>query len=176
MNVIQTVRKPYLAFFMASLILFVSCNQYENVNDGILDRQTVEALEKATLEFLENPNNFASKNKIDKNESYVDDLLKEAINRYASDDLKTFKQNVLNHSNWNYEQLASIEASFIVMTTVKDNYYNSNTSKHLGKKAAWWAPIGFAAICAVVGILSVGIAGAACGIMFATLQSLNNRT
>ena len=47
MNIIQTVRKPYLAFFMASLILFVSCNQYENVNDDILDRQTVEALKKA---------------------------------------------------------------------------------------------------------------------------------
>lgn len=32
MNLIKTLRKPYLSIFLASLVLFVSCSQYDNEN------------------------------------------------------------------------------------------------------------------------------------------------
>ncbi len=38
MNIIKNLRKPYLAMFLASLVLFVSCEQYDNegvINDSI---------------------------------------------------------------------------------------------------------------------------------------------
>jgi hypothetical protein len=184
-KVFKKLRNPYLSIFLAGLVLFVSCNQYEKPNTEILDSQTVEAIQNATKEFLKNPENFKPQKKgNNNNDSYLDVLLKEAIEKYASDDLNTYKQDVLNYSNWNNDQLTSIEASFIVMTTIQDDYYSSSEEKQAlyhsysknSKRAAWWAPIAFAGICLVVGVLSVGIAGAACGIMFATLQSVQNRT
>ena len=148
MNYLNILRKPYLSLLMASLILFVSCEQYDAVGKVALDAQTIKALQSATIDFLNNPENhvidFDQKESL--SDSGIDETLIEAMNMYVSDDLEAYKENV-------------------VMTTVQDNYY---------QKGAWWAPLGFAAICGVVGILTIGIAGAACGVLAAAASSYQN--
>ena len=167
MNYLKILRKPYLSLLMASLILFVSCDQYDAVGKVALDAQTIKALQSATIDFLNNPENhvidFDQKESL--SDSGIDETLIEAMNMYVSDDLEAYKENVLSYSDWDYDQQLGIEAAFVVMTTVQDNYY---------QKGAWWAPLGFAAICGVVGILTIGIAGAACGVLAAAASSYQN--
>ena len=167
MNIVNKFRKPSLSIILASLVLFVSCEQYDHLNNELLDQQTIEAIQKATLDFVNDTSN--GKSNVDENSVEVDPLINEAISLYFSDDLETFKENVVNYANWSHDQLVGIEASFVVMETLKDDFESNQNSR-----SAWWAPLGYAGICLVVGLLSLGVAGAACGILFAAGQAAAN--
>jgi hypothetical protein len=186
MNIIKILRKPYLAILLASLTLFASCSQYdsETINNG-LDEQTKAQLKQATIEFVNNvKNNPESLNKTTK-DNYTgieDTLINEALSTYVNNDLEIYRANVISFSQWNNNQLNAIEAIFIVLETVKDNFtaedakkVNLNMSKQAAKGGgAWWAPLGFWGVCTVVGVLTVGIAGIACaGLIAARVSYLN---
>lgn len=42
MNILKTLRKPYFAMFLASLMLFVSCNQNNLLEDSEIQTQTLD--------------------------------------------------------------------------------------------------------------------------------------
>ena len=68
MNILNSLRKPYFSIFLASLVLFVSCSQYDSqpIENG-LDAQTITQLKKATIEFVDNAkNNTQDAKKIEK--------------------------------------------------------------------------------------------------------------
>ena len=185
MNILKKFRKPYFASFLASLILFVSCNQYElqTIENG-LDEQTIAQLKQATIEFIDNAkNNPQSINKTS-NDDYTeigDMLINEALSTYVNDNLELYKKNVINFSEWNNEQLIAIDAIFVVLETIQDNFteedaarFNKFMSKESDSEGAWWAPLAFWGVCTVVGVLTVGIAGIACAGLVAAKASYNN--
>jgi hypothetical protein len=179
MSIFKIFRKPNLILLMASMVLYASCNQYEVLDENVLSKEQIELLKKSTLDFINNPENY--KNQLDNslnktsNPEIENKLLEDAIMKYAEDDLVTFKINVKNYSEWNNEEMAGIEATFVVLETMKANNYNTagkaNFELKSSQRGAWWAPIGFWGICAVVTVLSAGVA---CGLMFATALSYSN--
>jgi hypothetical protein len=186
MNIMKSFRKPYFTVLLASLVLFVSCNQYDTqtIKNG-LDEQTIAQLKQATIEFVNNAkNNPQSFNKTTKDDytGIEDILINEALSTYVNNNLELYKENVVNFSEWNNDQLIAIEAIFIVLETIKDNFTEEDAAKinqTMSKEAsrpggAWWAPLGFWGVCAVVGLLTVGIAGIACaGLIAARVSYLN---
>lgn len=78
--------------------------------------------------------------------------------------------------------MIAIEAIFIVLETIKDNFTEEDAAKinpTMTKEASrtdgpWWAPLGLWGVCTVVGLLTAGIAGIACaGLVAARVSYLN---
>lgn len=186
MNILKTLRKPYLSILMAFLILFVSCDQYDiqPINNG-LDEQTIAQLKKATIDFLDNvknnPQSLNSRTNGDYN-GIEDVLINEALSTYVNDNLELYKENVISFSEWNNNQLMAIEAIFVVLETIKNNFTEEEArlSQTMSRgfcgddSGAWWAPLGFWGICTVVGVITVGIAGIACAGLVAAGTSYCN--
>lgn len=186
MNILNKFRKPYFALLLASLVLFVSCSQYDTYTvKNRLDAQTIAQLKQGTIEFVNNAkNNPQSFNKAsEENYAGIEDILiNEALSTYVDNNLELYKENVVNFSEWNNDQLIAIEAIFIVLETIKDNFteedaakINQTMSKEASKTGgAWWAPLGLWGVCTVVGLLTAGIAGIACaGLVAARVSYLN---
>ena len=185
MNILKSLRKSYFATFLASLILFVSCSQYDSETiESKLDEQTIAKLQKATIEFVNNVKNNPESLKKTVNDEYTgieDSLVNEALATYVNDDLDIYKENVLSFSNWDNDQVMAIEAIFVVLETIKDNFtqeeaarFSQTMSKAACEGGAWWAPLGFWGVCTVVGVLTVGIAGIACAGLVAARVSYCN--
>ncbi len=185
MNILKKLRKPYFAMVMSALVLFISCspNDSQIIENG-LDEKTIVQLQKATIEFVNNVKNnpqSLSKNTNAENTGIEDALINEALSTYVNDDLGVYKQNVINFSEWNNDQSIAIEAIFVVLETVKENFteedaarFNQTMSREAKTEGAWWAPLGFWGVCTVVGVLTVGIAGIACaGLIAARVSYLN---
>jgi PhoPQ-activated pathogenicity-related protein len=180
----NTFRKPLLAVFFASLLLFVSCSQYDQIQqDSVLDKETISQLEEATLQFLEDVRKNPLKFTRTSTEEYIgtpDVLINEAIIRYNNDDLQVYQQNVTNYANWDNDQLAAIEAIFVVLNTFKNNFtaedaarFNEALSLETNR-GPWWTPLALWGVCATVGLLTAGVAGVACaGLVAARLSYLN---
>jgi PhoPQ-activated pathogenicity-related protein len=181
----NTFRKPFLAVFFASLLLFVSCSQYDQIQqDSVLDKETISQLEEATLQFLEDVRKNPLKFTRTSTEEYIgtpDILINEAIIRYNNDDLEVYQQNVTNYANWdNNDQLAAIEAIFVVLNTFKNNFtaedaarFNEALSLETNR-GPWWTSLALWGVCATVGLLTAGVAGVACaGLVAARLSYLN---
>lgn len=185
MNILNSLRKPYFSIFLASLILFVSCSQYDShpIENG-LDAQTIAQLKQATIEFVDNAKNNPQSLNRTTNDDYTgieDVLINEALSTYVNDNLELYKENVINFSEWNNDQLIAIEAIFVVLETIKDNFteeeaarFNQTMSREPCEGGAWWAPLGFWGVCTVVGVLTVGIAGIACAGLVAARVSYCN--
>lgn len=185
MNILNSLRKPYFSIFLASLVLFVSCSQYDSqpIENG-LDAQTITQLKKATIEFVDNAKNNTQSLNRTTNDDYTgieDVLINEALSTYVNDNLELYKENVINFSEWNNDQLIAIEAIFVVLETIKDNFteeeaarFNQTMSSESCDGGAWWAPLGFWGVCTVVGVLTVGIAGIACAGLVAARVSYCN--
>lgn len=187
MNIFKTLRKPYLTILMSSLILFVSCNQYDQISEtnNILDKQTIANLEKATIDFINdvknNPEKFSKTSEVNYS-GMGDKLVNQALTNCISNNLELYQQNVTDFAVWNNDQLAAIEAIFIVLNVIKKNFSQADAAKFnkslgndvFNKDGAWWAPLAFWGVCTVVGVLTVGIAGIACaGLVAARVSYLN---
>ncbi|MDA0278434.1 MAG: hypothetical protein O2831_06870 [Bacteroidetes bacterium] len=186
MSILNLLRKPYFSILLAFLVLFVSCSKYDSkpIENG-LDAQTIAKLKQATIEFVDHAkNNPQSLNKTT-NEDYIgleDVLINEALRIYVNDNLELYKENVVNFSEWNNDQLNAIEAIFVVLETIKDNFtleeaakFNQTIYKEsCGDGGAWWAPLALWGVCTVVGVLTVGIAGIACAGLVAARVSYCN--
>lgn len=63
MNILNTLRKPYFAIFLSSLVLFVSCSQYDDGNKPInLDANTLKNMHQdVKTGMVEGKNDFESK-------------------------------------------------------------------------------------------------------------------
>ena len=203
MNILKTLRKPYFACLLASLMLFVSCSQYDSytIENGFdekptaqlkkgeiingLDEETIAQLREATIEFIDNAKNNPKSLNSNIEEDYngmEDTIINEALSTYVDDNLQLYKKNVINFYEWNSEQLIAIEAIFVVLETIKDNYteeeaaiFNQAMSIESSSEGeAWWAPLALWGVCTVVGVLTVGIAGVACaGLVAARLSYIN---
>ena len=186
MKILNKFRKPSLSIFLASLVLFVSCEQYDMLPEkrGVLDKDTIAQIKKATIQLINdyknNPNNFEITNDIDI-ENEGDRMINEAIMLYVSDDLDTYKENVFNFTTWNDQQFGTIEAIFVVLETLQENFTLDDISSinpslitlECGQ-GAWWAPLGFYAMCITVGLVSFGLAGAVCAGLIAARSSYCN--
>lgn len=180
MNILNSLRKPYFSIFLASLVLFVSCSQYDSqqIENG-LDAQTIAQLKQATIEFVNNAKNNPQSHNRTTNDDYTgleDVLMNEALSTYVNDNLELYKENVINFSEWNNDQLTAIEAIFVVLETIKENFTQEEAARfnQTMSRGAWWAPLGFWGVCTVVGVLTVGIAGIACaGLVAARVSYIN---
>ncbi|MEN8857059.1 MAG: hypothetical protein ABF260_03240 [Flavobacteriaceae bacterium] len=94
MNILNSLRKPYFSIFLASLVLFASCSQYDSqpIETG-LDAQTIAQLKQATIKFIDNAkNNPQSLNRMT-NDNYSgleDVLINEALSTYVNDNLELY--------------------------------------------------------------------------------------
>ena len=89
MNIFKTIRKPYFATFLATLVLFVSCNQYDdnsidtsefNKNNRLLSDQEIIEIGESHNSNLNNL--FAT------NPQNLEDLTQTALTLYSSEGLK----------------------------------------------------------------------------------------
>ncbi len=106
MNILKTVRKPYVAILMASLILFVSCNGSE-----LIQHNEVESLENFKFDFSLYENNkgnliglesFKFNNKSSLSRLEINNIILDEINNQLGTDLNygdSFKSLELTSSD-----------------------------------------------------------------------------
>ncbi len=164
----------------------MSCTQYDSKPfQNSLDAQTIAQLKQATIEFVDNVKNNPQSLNRRTNEDYTgleDALLNEALTTHVNDNLELYKENVIHFSEWNNDQLTAIEAIFVILETVKENYTEEDAARFnqtmykesCSGKGPWWAPLAFWGLCTVVGVLTIGIAGVACAGLIAARISYCN--
>lgn len=122
MNILKTLRKPYLAMFLASLMLFVSCNQDSLLEDSEIQTQT---LDEYFAKHIELTSKMAElKNSVDYD--IVDKLSKLQNKSVETSDLKFILKNEnIEISDEVFElQLKIIENTRILYNNPKYNSLN----------------------------------------------------
>jgi len=122
MNILKTLRKPYLSIFLASLVLFVSCNKDSLLDDSEMQTQTLDEYISKHIELTSKMSEL--KNSIDYN---IVEKLKEIENKSVeTSNLKTILQDEnINISDKLFElQLKIIENTKMLYNNPQYNTLN----------------------------------------------------
>ncbi|MGB2223482.1 MAG: hypothetical protein ACPHZC_03545 [Flavobacteriaceae bacterium] len=107
MNVFKTLRKPYLATFLASIILFISCEQnsldsVENAFNYSVHKELIETTSAVDINNMLNINSSSAKsNSINRNLDVIDN-----INNYYNSDL-SLPNELLGMTDYNPQEVVT---------------------------------------------------------------------
>jgi hypothetical protein len=129
MNIFNILRKPYLAFFMASLVLLSSCNNNENLEETVISKEIIQTKVKdknLINNFIElQKTSFKAKNSLNIKFNN-NNILKVSLNKNAQPMIIANQKGFNIENNENYAISAAItekglSSPIIVKTTKTSN-------------------------------------------------------
>ena len=137
MNIFNILRKPYLAFFMSSLVLLSSCNNNENLEETVISKEIIQTKVKdknLINNFIElQKTSFKAKNSLNIKFNN-NNILKVSLNKNAQPMIIANQKGFNIENNENYAIGAAItekglSSPIIIKTTKTSNkidYFNKN--------------------------------------------------
>lgn len=147
MNILKTLRKPYFAMFLASLILFVSCNQDSLLENSEIQTQTLEEYIAKHIELtsklvvLKNSVDYDVVDKLEllQNKSIETSNLKITLENesiYISDEIFELQQRLIEntrilHNNPEYNSLNEEDFTNLIKDAISSQFnYNRIFAKN----------------------------------------------
>lgn len=136
MKILKTLRKPYLAIFLAQLMLFISCSESSNLIDSeklnVTDEQVIEigqmhnTLLNNSLEFLAKNENLKNK-RVVSNQDIRAELKAFFLNELEvieNEELKQYFVNLINDNSFGSQEFIENQTSDVAFKDYLNNIQN----------------------------------------------------